>query len=742
MRPYLFPIIVCLLLAAQFTFAQESLESLRHNSVLLERYQDQQKLKSASRDVEIGEFNYVIDTLPLPFFDDFAKDRMKRYNASKSDDNVTPLVTYAFEVSEDHPDTFSARYDTTFNSFKYLNGTVEFEATPALELVRFDLVTGESIDTTIVWTNIISEFDEALGIVSFDTLPAEYTQRNSSDTLFNVADDKTLWVTPVQDTGDRGAFINNSFARNMLTQGVATLDGTDAAGYPYDISDPETYGFADELESKPLAIDSEMVNVYITFSYQAGGFGNIPNPVDSLILEFYAPEDDEWSRVWSAGGVILDDSTFSEQIYVPIDGGEYLRGGFKFRFRNYATLSGSLDHWHIDYVRVDQNRDTLTGDTIFDVAFLQGPVSYLESYTSVPYNHYLEAWDQLQRSEIDFSIRNLGPEQLNVSPIVSEVSTSDGVIVSTVSNSYPNVDEQSIFSESIPLAETQIFPDLGTTNANFFGKSFINATANGNSDIENDTIINRYSFHDYYAYDDGTAEMAYTLTGAGLKLAYRFVTPVTDTLKAIRFNFPQGEHDDNPNLPMKLIVWSDDINTTPIFESEFTRDATYTNANEFVRYELEEPVVVNGTFYIGYQQIEPTKIYIGYDVNTNSSENLFYQVSGVWYPAEVKGSLMMRPDFGNSLYPVGTKKLKNMAKKFNVYPNPAVDQFTVQFTGENDFGTLEIYSIEGRLVDTRTVSAANPQVPAGHIPNGLYILRFTDSYTGRASTARLVVGKP
>jgi hypothetical protein len=45
--------------------------------------------------------------------------------------------------------------------------------------------------------------------------------------------------------------------------------------------------------------------------------------------------------------------------FLPISAAEFLMDGFRFRFRNYATLSGNADHWHVDYVIVDDNIDPL-----------------------------------------------------------------------------------------------------------------------------------------------------------------------------------------------------------------------------------------------------------------------------------------------------------------------------------------------------------------------------------------------
>ena len=54
---------------------------------------------------------------------------------------------------------------------------------------------------------------------------------------------------------------------------------------------------------------------------------------------------------------------------MPIIDNNYLVDSFQFRFRNYATLSGNLDHWHIDYIRLSTHRhihDTIVSDIAFN----------------------------------------------------------------------------------------------------------------------------------------------------------------------------------------------------------------------------------------------------------------------------------------------------------------------------------------------------------------------------------------
>ena len=67
----------------------------------------------------------------------------------------------------------------------------------------------------------------------------------------------------------------------------------------------------------------------------------------------------------------------------------YFHDGFRFRFRNKATPSGSLDHWHIDYVGLDKGA-TIIADTFYvDASFGYVPRHFLKNYSAMPYKQYV-----------------------------------------------------------------------------------------------------------------------------------------------------------------------------------------------------------------------------------------------------------------------------------------------------------------------------------------------------------------
>ena len=149
---------------------------------------------------------------------------------------------------------------------------------------------------------------------------------------------------------DSFARINSTLALSPPTIGVATLDGLNEEGYPYQFSE-NSYGLADVLTSLPINLAGLTAdnNVHLHFRYQGGGRGNSPEEQDSLMVEFLAPGggDDAWFQVWSIPG---EETAGFTSVFIPVDDPLYLTDGFKFRFRNYSTLAGNLDHWHVDYV--------------------------------------------------------------------------------------------------------------------------------------------------------------------------------------------------------------------------------------------------------------------------------------------------------------------------------------------------------------------------------------------------------
>jgi len=170
---------------------------------------------------------------------------------------------------------------------------------------------------------------------------------------------------------DSNTYVNTGFAIAPISLGVATFDGLNKFGYPYNIGAAvSTSVSADTLKSRPIHLDSiptsnplvykkysPLDSIALTFYYQAEGFGEAPEASDSLCVDFYKPLADSsrgvWTKVWGKPGYNPSptDTSFY-RVKIGIVDTAYFHDGFRFRFRNKATTSGSLDHWHVDYIQV------------------------------------------------------------------------------------------------------------------------------------------------------------------------------------------------------------------------------------------------------------------------------------------------------------------------------------------------------------------------------------------------------
>ena len=679
-------------------------------------------------------FIYVIDTLSLPFFDDFTRDKVKKYEAKKNDNNVSLKINYDFSVNGQTPKTLEYQTEPTFSILRTLSGDIIESENPTLFINLY--VEGKVVARDTGWTNLITEFDQSSGVVTYDTLLAERTLINTPDTFYRVADDFTLWTPAIDsfDSARAAPLINNTFAKNPITQGVATFDGTNRLGNPYDQTSETTYGICDMLLSKPVYLDSNMEDVYLSFFYQAGGNGNLPEEEDSLVLEFFDLADSTWRFAWKAEGPEEEDSLFSDQVFLKIDGRKYLQTGFRFRFKNYGTQSGSLDHWHIDYVRLDKNRDTIADDsTLNDVAFISGITSFLDPYTSVPYYHYNSDPGFFDASSVSVVNSNLSALNLVLGGLRYEIFDESGSLILSEITVDPNISPRTVRKTNYPISISPIFPDLGTKYAEFPYLSRFTSTGVGNNFNINDTIHGSQYFGDYYAYDDGSAEKAYALTGAGVRLACEFNSPTEDSLKGFLFNFPRMLHNDNEDLTIELLIWTD-LFDDPIYTAELSVEPLYTNANEFIRIPLDQPVNVEGQFYIGYRQIEATKIYIGFDVNTNNAQKLNYQIGETWYTSSFGGSLMLRPDFGDGQL-LGTREQTARKESFTVYPNPAHNEVTINFDASR-VKSINVYDISGRLFNIARIERNKLNV--SDLSNGAYFIQVITT-DNRSFTQKLIV---
>ncbi len=509
---------------------------------------------------------------------------------------------------------------------------------------------------------------------------------------YSVYPDPALWE-------DQYAFINNTYGINPISIGVATLDAIDHTGSIYE--NANSFGFiADYLTSRPIDLNYlPSDGVLLSFFYQPGGLGDEPSPEDSLVLEFYSPRDSVWHSVWNSPGDTLQEF---RQVLIPVMDTIFLKPGFKFRFKNYASLSinasspgmiGNCDHWHLDYIKLDKGRsqnDTLLNDVTMNISIR----SLLKNHEAMPWDHFKATSLSEMGNSVSISYTNHDDSVRNVTRLFEITDLYDQELDYNLSAGAANIDPGETILYDTTLIYT--FNSSQTDSALFEVRSYL---ITDNFDIKiNDTVIYQQVFNEYFAYDDGSAEGGYGFTGQGAenaRIAYQFKAFIPDSLYAIQIYFNQSYQDESQRY-FTLTVWSDD-NDLPgeVLYTQTSEEPLYENElNNFRTYMLDSAVYVSGKFYVGWQQITDAFLNFGFDLNRVRNDKIFYQQGGIWYNSQFPGALMIRPVMGKSLITSRTTNLNEPV--FNLFPNPANRYIRIEFPEEPQYENLRFAIIDSQ----------------------------------------------
>ena len=236
----------------------------------------------------------------------------------------------------------------------------------------------------------------------------------------------------------------------------------------------------------------------------------------------------------------------------------------------------------------------------------------------------------------------------------------------------------------------------------------------------NDTVKMVTVIDDYFAYDDGEADFAAGINQRGGQLAYRFVANERALLTHIDINFPFVQQ---AGEPIELLVWSDlDNNPESILFQNSYGVLRPEGINDLRSYELDSPVYVQDTFYIGFAQATNEFLGVGLDKNNDSSTNMFYNVSGEWRPNEfVTGSFLMRPRFDKEVAANSNGSGGDAVPLIEVFPNPSEDRFFIAAP----INQLEVYDNYGhRRPYLMEKVDGGVWIDLSKNKNGIYLLKF------------------
>lgn len=588
----------------------------------------------------------------------------------------------------------------------------------------------------------------------------------------NVYPKQTLW-------SDNDVFVNNDLGYMPISIGVATFDALDAQGKLHDGLGPGLQGIADYLTSQPIRLDSifgdesrKMLvadSVYLSFFYQP--MKKIENEImenddDELCVDFYSSADDAWINVWSAKRFSLDTLNVDEnngryfvEVKLPIVDTVYFNDDFRFRFYNKATLENvhsgfqnNASRWNIDYVYLNYGRTY--NDTYRDVCFVTTGQSFLSDYYSMPCNQYAASTNayEMMVDSMSMLVSNLDSYPHNVNYSYEVINSTTGQRVWNYNagsgNINPFLTPDGVVNGSKEYALgvfPSVYPTSSADSITFTIKHVLGATDLEYSD--NDTVIFKQKFYNYYAYDDGIPEYAYCLTERPqMMLSQRYKLNVEDTIHsvAIYFNAIYGE---NEPIKYKLCVWNDNLSAPDqrVYEQEIEVEYDSLNVAGYVYYKLDTPLYIskdnfqNLVFYIGLEKSRQTPMSIGFDVSRNSANYTYINYDGSWQKSTKAGTVMMRPYFGKPIKEeVGIEDVETPSVV--VYPNPVRNSFVnVKFEETDGCHSINVYDNYGKLcVSTETCDDVF-KVDLSGCAKGVYIMKIENRKNGKLIVKKLIV---
>lgn len=720
---------------------EEAILPITSNPSLLYKYNGEDY--SSLRFIPFDDLIIESDTLSIPFFDDFYSNRQRPLTFPQPSDVTDSALAVGTCLAANGISTDEVNYmnSTSFN-YTFNTATQSVDSTPKASITlrvynaTSTCFTGNGTQT--VWpTYYTYSFDSATGakIDSFLVTPDTLLQVRML--YFANADPDWLWL-------DDRAFINSTYPINPRSYGVATMDGLNEFGQPYNKNNPTTYGNADLLTSKPInlaGLDSAD-NLYFSFIYQAQGIGDIPNERDSLVVEFLDQFTSEWKVVWSVPGYADIDSvdlSWKNGIFqVPLRIGpgdpQFYFNGTQFRFRNKASLAGNNDHWHIDYVRLDTGRaenDTILGDIAF--MFDYPPITL--RYSEVPWKHFRPLQD-LDTASTPVSVYGTTINNPSID-YTSEIELFPGVNLYSFAGSanWPRYTPTDI--DIFPAVDFSPIPGINDDSVFVESEFYFEESGLGTGQFTgNDTLRNTQVFYKTMAYDDGSAERAYGLQGVGPKsFAYEFKMYAPDTLAAVLMHFTHIDEDVS-NIIFNINIWrSIDVggNTDSLVESIDLKKPQYTDVlNGYSIYRLDTFLVLDtGTYYVGWSQTDARNIQLGWDMNSKKGrEHMYLKLNGFWRPSSLnlEGSPMIRlvldGQFDENTTSIRPGVSRNNLKDLLVYPNPTTGILRFDTESVIPVRSAQVVDLYGQVL--MQFDQPYGQIDVSDLPAGMYLLRVSD----------------
>jgi Secretion system C-terminal sorting domain len=550
--------------------------------------------------------------------------------------------------------------------------------------------------------------------------------------------DPKLWV-------NGGVSINNTFSLNPPSANIATFDGRNTAGLPYDFTNKLAYGQTDTLTSRPIDLSTSLPadSVYLSFFWEARGLGELPDNDDTLMVSFL-DNSNKWIIVWKQQGVI--DNNFRQKL-IAIKSSTFFHKNFQFRFEAKGRQSGPFDTWHVDFVYLNKKR-RLKDIYTQDVACRAITNTYLKRYSAMPMRQYLVNPAAEVNSTMEVEISNL---QKTARIVNFSWQVSDTVSKTTYANTIGGNETITAPTTKAKSNKVDVITTFKQKNAVLKFKQFItyeksdiinlpDSTNNvpENNLTANDSISTYTILDDFYAYDDGTAEVGADYDQSLGKAAVQFVLSKADTVGAVRFNFSPYFKDISGQFFLFQILESAGGKPGKILHQQSAKVQYSPKINGFTEYQLDLNVAVKDTFYVAWTKVNEDVVAVGIDKNTPQFANkIFYNNGSVWTQnTSLKGSLMVRPVIGSRKSSTGQPNVLTanevpIENKFIVSPNPTSGMIKWNLAS---IKSVNIFDISGREVFSKTVDSQ--ELSLENLPENTYFINFSD---GKKNFIRKIV---
>ncbi|MBN2891667.1 MAG: T9SS type A sorting domain-containing protein [Bacteroidales bacterium] len=489
---------------------------------------------------------------------------------------------------------------------------------------------------------------------------------------------------------------------------------------------------ADKLTSKPInLLYPDNNSIYFSFFYQPQGFLDLPEANDSLVLQFFAPNQNKWTTVWSASNAQSDQDF--KQVILNISDTSFLQKGFQFRFYNrismptnaYPSLVGNCDQWFVDYIYLDKNRSA--SDTVYhDVAF-QYPIQFkIDDYQSIPYAHYLDnvAKGVLNQNYlVNFRNNDITTRDIDSLYIIFEqkLDLLENDTLFLGSYTFPSFNAFELVENDVNYQ----YPVSSYDEMNFTLRTHL--ITNTYDSVCNNVVEQHKEMSVVYAYDDGTAENGYGLLGTGTfyaHVAQKFNTYSPDYLTGIQIYLNKAFKEVQPYY-FYAEVWNNDESTSRPGEKLYEQegfDIDHNNLDDFQVFTFDEPVEVTDTFYIGWMKTYEEIMNVGLDLNSTENNYKYYNIYGDWQKSTIDGVLMIRPIFGNT----DLAKITENELEINIFPNPASDILNIQLPVlPSQNANLIVYDFSGKVVFQEDFSGNYTSIDVANFPAGVYLIRVS-----------------